>query len=696
PFSGANAQAVLARILTSRPTRVTSLRPTVPPHVESVIAKALEKLPADRFKTAKDFRKALSDTEFRHVMTEHTIGTGSVPVQPAAIVRRGAPTGVVAGLAAGLVLMAAVALFGWLRPEPEEPVRRLALDLDVQSPGGADFAVSPKGDRYAYLGEGRMLYVRSFGSLEDQQIPGSFEARGVTWSPDGTSVAFNADGGDGDIIYTAAVSGGSPIPIGGAEDTNPVAAWAADGYVYYQVGGATPRTVRAPAQGGPAEPVPTEGRIRTLHAIPGVTDRVLVTSDAETGVTAAILDLESGEIRPIPGMAGTYEPRYANGYLFWVASEGSALAAARFDLEQEEVTSVPVTLGRGLALDDFSLSEAGVLLHREADGGAPGTGETLGWLGRDGSLQVVADRLAADVGDFDDVRLSPDGRYVAYEMERGSDGSPEQAQRIQIYDLDQGTSYQLTFQGNDNFRPRWMPDGRVAYLSDQEGAVKVFAQPYDRSGSPQLVIEFPDSLEIVDFEVGPDEGAPILVTAVRATSDRNAGIFLADAADSDAAPVPFVDTPFFEWQASISPDGEWVAYTSDENDRDEVYVRKFPEGGRPWAVASEQSGRAAWAPTSDEVMYLTPEGFVSRTLDIGEEVRVTGREVLFQYSGLYEMAGGPGRTYDVASDGRLLVTAESSAQRISPTGGESQPEIIVTFNVFREIEERLAQLEAGR
>jgi serine/threonine-protein kinase len=697
PFSGANAQAVLARILTSRPTRVTSLRPTVPPHVEGVIAKALEKLPADRFKTAKDFRKALSDTEFRHVMTEHTIGTGSVPLQPATIVRRGAPTGVVAGLAAGLALMAAVALFGWLRPAPDEPVRRLALDLDVQTPAGQDFAVSPGGDRYAYLGEGRLLYVRSFGSLEDQEIPGSFEARGVIWSPDGTSLAFNADGGEGDIIYTAAVSGGSPIPIGGSEDTNPLAAWADDGYVYYQLDGPTTQTVRAPAQGGPAEPVLTDGPVFMLSAIPGVTDRLLVTTDGETGETVAILDLESGEIRPIPGMAGTFDPSYANGYLFWTTSEGAALSAARFDLEREVLTSVPVTLGRGLFFSDFSLSEAGVLMHRESgSGGAGGTGETLGWLERDGSLEVIADRLAGDVGDFDDVRLSADGRYVAYEMQRGGDASPDRAQRIQIYDLDQGTSYQLTFLGEDNVRPRWMPDGRVAYLSDQDGAAKIFAQPFDRSGAPELLIEFPDSLEILDFEVGPDEGAPILVTALRIGSEQNAGIFLADPADSGGDPVPFVDTPFFEWQAAISPDGEWVAYTSDENDREEVYVRKFPEGGRPWAVASEPSNRAAWAPTSDEVLYRTPDGFVSRTLDIGDEVRVTGREVLFQFAGLYEMAGGPGRTYDVASDGRLLVTVEPAAQLTAPSEGQSAPEIIVTFNVFREIEERLAQLEGGR
>jgi len=693
PFAGPSPQAVLARILTTSPTRVTQARPTVPRHVDAVVARALEKLPADRFATMGDFRRALDDPSFRHTTGTHEVAAAPVATAPHASSRRW----VVPALSGACLVLAAVSALAWIRPGPVQPVHRFRIALDVVDVDGRDFAISPDGGRIVYIGEGMQLFQRPLSSLEGQAIPGAQPARGGFFSPDGASVGFDLGTGASDRMHTVSLAGGSPIPVGTpGRGVSPDGAWTEDGYIYYleDVSGEAPRLVRAPARGGDAEPVQTNATVFFMAPLPGVTDRLLVTfvDSLADGVSTGILHVETGVVRRIPGLEGAGSALFAGGYLFWYSAQGGSLVAAGFSPAKGELTTPPVTLTEGLSAPrSHYVSDAGILVYWSGVFGGVVGGEAPGWVDRSGGTEVIDARLSEDVGDFDDVRLSPDGRYLAVDVQSGADGAPDEAHRIRIYDLQQGTSYQLSFEGRFNTKPRWMPDGRVAYLSDQSGRSGVWAQPYDRSGVETLLFESDGG--IVGLDVSPVAGAPLLVTleVPNAAGATDAGLFLVDP-DSGSDPRPFVDTRFVEAGGAISPDGRWAAYTSYESGRSEVYVRAFPGGGRPYPISVGGAVAPAWGAEGDELVYVTPEGITVAALDVADGVFVRSRDLITDDTDAFEWIRGFEAGFDVATDGRLVTIFERRAQL---GGGSQRPMPVVVTNVFEDLRRRLEQGGGG-
>jgi serine/threonine-protein kinase len=686
PFSGSSAQAVLARILTSQATRSAVHRPTVPPHVDAAIARALEKIPADRFDTAGDFRKALDDPSFRHTTVTHIESVGALPVA----VRR--PLGPLVPVLGGLLAaVTAVAAWGWLRSSPAPQVQTFQFELDAANPGGRSIVLSPDGSRIVYVGSGGQLFERPVAALEGRPIPGARPARSPFFSPDGTSVGLNLGVGD-DRFATVALEGGTPISLGEQPGVSVWGTWSEDGFIYFvSDAGGRNRLFRVPEQGGTPEEVKTEAAIFVPSAMLGFPDRLLVTANfpgQNEVVGIGLLDPQTGVATPIPGLAQAFDPTYAGGFLFWVNSEG-LLVAARLDPGRGALTSPLVTLAAGLdGPGGYTVSQTGTLIYQAlslGEGGAAG-GETVGWVTHSGETEVIDDRLAADVGDFDDVRLSPDGRYLALEVQRGGpDRSEAEEHRILIYDLEQGTSYQLTFEGRFNLKPRWMPDGRVAYLSDQGGSSGLWAQPFDRSGSPELIRSFDQPIQ--DFDVGPVPGAPLAVTLGpgQGPGTLEQGLYLVT--EGDEGTRPLVATPFSEAGAAISPQGDWIAYVSDESGRDEVYVRAFPEGGRPYPISTEWSAAPVWAPNGEEIFFVVEAGLTAAQLSTESGVVVRARSVLFSL-GRFELLSDNGAQYDVGPDGRLLTIFEPYADARAHGGP------VVVLNVFEELRRRLG--ESGR
>jgi len=676
PHTGPSAQAILVHILTKDATPLTELRHTVPPHVAATVAKAIEKLPADRFESAKAFRDALDDTAFAYAAQPRT-ATLATPSSTAAPARRPALQSLLPWAAAALLAIAAGA--SWFRPDPPAPVERFELALGGVGYGsnGPALAISPDGSTIAYMGQDQRLYWRSISALEAQAVPNSERSRSPFFSPDGRTIGYTVGPTNDDHIRTMSLDGAPSRTL--TPDHYPGGTWGDDGFIYYvDLAGAL---WRVPEQGGAPEVLAEAGgnlQFRWPDALPG--GRALLV--ASGGGTISTFDLESREVTPL--LEGSM-PRYAGGHIFWVDAEATLLAAP-FDPRGLRLTGAVVQLAEGLQANlqgsfDFAVSDNGTLIYATGatDAGGSSAGESLVWMDGEEDAAVIDPRIATELRDVDNLALSPDGRFIALEVATEPNAAEGQPAQIWVYDLDQGVFTRLTFQGSRNAQPRWMPDGRtVAYLSNQgDGPTAIWSQPYDRTGTDQLL--FRAEWDVAGFDVPPVEGLPLIVHG-------SPGLSLGEPGGTTAR--PFLATEFREWRPRISPDGQWVAYESNESGTAEVYLRSFPQGGRPWPISRGEGRSPIWSPSGDEILYRGPGGGVmAAAVALGQEVRVSSTRVLLESTAGFELGSEsrPSASYGVSPDGeRLLLIAGAGSGMV---GGTTESSVLV-LNVFEELRRR--------
>ncbi len=680
PHTGPSAQSILVRILTEDPRPITDVRRSVPPSLAATITKAIEKLPADRFETAKQFIDALEDPTFTWEPTTRVPqATTATRAMPAASGTRPALGRWLPWALAGILAIAAG--WGWLRPPEPQPVRRMVLLLDSIGVGfGPSAVLSPDGSRVVYVGSDDQLWMRPLQSLESRPIPETRGAIAPFFAPDGERVGFRL--GPQGVGRVSAVSlGGAPPVELMAGDVYPGGAWSDDGYVYFASGPGALRRVRQ--EGGPVETVAdtADGWYAEFpEALPG--GRFVLVGTPE-GIAA--VETATGAVTPIlPEFIDAQVPRmvrYAAGYLFWV-NASQTLMAAPFDAGALELTGAPVALssnivGAGGSSREFDVAEDGTLIY--ALGQASSTslqGENMGWVERNGAITILDNRLSGDAGDFDYLSLGPDPRYIAGEVQTTPDGSADEEHHVWIYDVDQQTFVRLTLEGRNNIKPRWLDDRRVAYISDRiEGSSSIYAQAFDGSGTPEAL--FTSDRTIVDFDASSADGS--LAVTLQGGTDGSEDIVRVDPS-AGGDPTPLATTRFHEAGASISGDGRWMAYTSDESGRPEVYVRAYPDGGRRAAISTTGGRAPRWSRTGNDLYYVGEDGqmFVA-SLETGGRASVRSRSALFAIQP-FEV-GDAEATYDADATGeRLLIIVEA--------GGDQRGQRVVVLNVFEELKAR--------
>jgi serine/threonine-protein kinase len=683
PHTGPSAQSVLVRIMTEAPRSLTELRHTVPPHVAAVVAKAVEKLPADRFEGAKEFKEALGDSAFEYQASERSTGRSTAavaaPVAPPAPSRARWLPWVVAGAA---VVLAAL---GWNRSEPDGPVHRLGLLLDsVGTEFGPSMALSPDGSRIVYVGRDGGLWVRPFQTLESRRLPQTDDARTPFFSPDGDRVGFHRGGPGGAQFFSVSLSGAPPVQLAAGE-FYPGGTWSEDGYVYFADGpGSTLLRVRG--QGGIVETVADSSsgyEFTWPEALPG--GRIVLATGwgtRQNGSGIVAVDPETGTVTPIlTELSGAQLPdmvRSARDYLIWITQDRT-LMAAPFDQDALELTGAPAALASGVLrvaprAGDFDIAEDGTLTYSVGASAISGLGETMGWVDRQGTATVIDERLAEDVGDFDYLSLSPNGRLIAAEIQSEPDGAATEEHHVWIYDLEQQTLVRLTLQGENNIQPQWLDDATVAYLSDQgDGPMALYSQAIDAPESESVL--YSADRQILDFAVRAP-GEPLAVSLAGGPGDAPE-VWAVDPSGG-GEPLPIASTRFAEWGVALSPDGRWVAYTSDESGRDEVYIRPFPTGGTRYAVSTTGGSSARWSRSGNELFYVGGDGQVMvASLDLGDGIQVRSRSALFSVTP-FELPG-PAATYDVDAEGEgFLVILEA--------GGSASGDRVLVLNLFEELD----------
>jgi len=587
PHVGSNAQQIIMKIVTEQAQPVTKLRKSVPPNVAAAVAQALEKVPADRFDSAKAFAEALANPSF----TSMTVAGGRAVVPSS---RRAVAIPVLAAIA---IVATALAAWGWFRESPQPAVAQFDVRVTGSSAlasagNGASLAIAPDGSRFVYVAsDSGRLYVRDLGQLRSRAL----SARGFApfFSPDGKWVGY-ADGG---TLKKVALSGDPPLTITTfvSPDLSRGASWGEDGTIVFAPYVLSPLFV-VPDGGGPVDTLTHLDAARGVVShrwpewLPGQHGVLFeACGGAADSCEIAVFDRRTDSVRYLTeGLSPHY---VATGHLLYTSPTGTLLAAP-FDLDRMEMTGKPVSLMEGILVraswnGDFAIARNGTLLYLSGQT----TGYDLKLLDSVGTARV----LLPDMIDAGAPALSPDGRRVAFTSARGGPSD------VWIFDRTLESVSRLTFEGNALY-PVWNPSGDTVYYSTDTGSPDrdIWRRAADGSGDPERVLERPEDQMTIAI---PDTGGVALFREnVVSRPGNEGGLYTLPLAPA-GEPRPWVVSSFWERGASLSPYARWAAYTSNESGQDEIYVRAFPEPKGRLQVSSGGGAEPLWSRDGRTIYY---------------------------------------------------------------------------------------------
>ncbi len=603
PHNGTTAQAIIARLLMDMPRSLTTLRRTVPAHVDAAVQRALEKLPADRFTTGHEFADALQGK---------TITIAPAPVSAlgdAARWKRIAMSGV------GVAILAMVGAVWSLTRQPETPVQpraRFTLELPgdakVSPPVvGRSMAFSADGSTLLYVGGAQgHLYMRRLDELVPRRLPGTEGASNPTFSPDGKWIGFIRGPAPSTLMKLSTV-GGAPVAI---TDTSARFGWGPDGTIIFTKG-ITQRGSglwRTNAAGARPELITVVDSTDHAHGSPtfmpdgrSVLFTILITPIVRTELAA--MRLADRRIVRL-GLAGG-SPFYTDGFLFFSRSDGT-VSAVQFDPAALRTIGEPVTLLEGVtikqqaAVADLALSPTGTLIYLSGEAGVQLTEST-----RDGKMRT----LSPDFRYYRHPRVSPDGRRIATSI----------ASDIWVHDIAANTLTRLTTTASVSV-PFWTPDGRrIVFTSATGDSVGVWWQPWDASTPAERI--HPQSRA---SDLTPD-GRFLITTMLESGRGWLRAVPMRDSARK---PITLLSSDIPR-QARLSRDGHWFAYISEETGRPEVYVQPFPGPGGRYQVSSGGGVEPVWSPNGNELFYRAGQALISAKLATVPELAVVRRDTLF-------------------------------------------------------------------
>jgi len=661
PFDGEDVSDTLAFVLTKDPDW-TALPTDTPVAIRRLLHRCLEKGPRQRLDSAASARLDIEDALKPEPLASarSAVGATSVPA------RHRARLSWAIAAATSMIAAAAVALWAPWRAAPEPAKVSFEVQADISGVSAqATIALSPDGKMLvALIGEAgdpsqAKLWVRPIDTTTWVPIQGTDQATYPFWSPDSRQIGFISGG----KLKTVDVLAPTPqtlvenIGVGTSGG-----AWSRDGVILFTKNFSP--LFRVPAS-GEGQPVPaTEldtSNGETAHRFPRFLPDgdhflylVLSAKPAASGIYVGSLT-SKGARRLV---SSTARADFAEPNLLLFLRE-STLMAQRFDPRRLEVLGDPfqvatgVTTGAESGAGGFSVSDNGVLAIRT--GGNSGKRQ-LTWTDATGKADEAIDSPAV----YENPRLSPDGkRLAAYRQENGAD--------IWISDLESKNNTRITFDpGVDNV-PVWSPDGQsIAFSSNRDGGVfNLYRTNAGGTGDDELLLKTAANKLVNDWteefllyqEDSPQTKIDLWMMPL----------------SGDRKPTRLLVTPFSESEATVSPDGRWMAYTSDESGARQVYVQTFPPSEQKTRISnSRTAGQPRWR--SDGKQLFFNAGGTLTVVDVlpspgGEFKRSVPLEL---FSGLVNIIP---HNFDVADLGRRFLVVRSprpALQRVQP--------IVVTVN----------------
>ncbi len=621
------------------------------PTLRRLLERCLERDPSRRLQAIAEARIALDDLKEGR----------SDESAPATIAERPSRFGRerLAWIVAVVALMAAVGGLTALRPSA--PVAPL-IQSTILPPDGWDFApaspfaVSPDGSMVAFVAVARpenetvspgsnSVWIRDLDQAEARQLAESNGDAYPFWSPDGRWLGFYGGG----KLNKIEARGGPVIALCDATDGRG-GSWSTTGMIIFQRGWSEALT-QIPARGGTPEPLTTLNKEhshlahRWPHFLPDGRHFLFYAVSTTTPETSEYTGLYIGTLAgDEPRLLLKSESRavYAQEHLLYRV--GSTLMAHPFDPSEQRFTGDPNpvstdipggTISWGGA--QFGASATGMIVHMR---GSRATNTVLNWRDRGG--QVLG--TVGDLTGFFEPKLSHDGKQLAVSVGQSSGD-------IWIYDLERDLRTRFTFNPTDDRTPLWSPDdSQLAYSSTEEGEGRLYIRPASGQGSATLQYSADVQIELTDWS---DDGRLIFFNRIN-PSEGASEIWTYDLQTTETALL--LAGHWFE-DANLSPDGKWLAFTSDESGKNEVHVQSYPEATGRWMVSSDSGPgnvtRPVWRSDGRELFYI--RGSLIVAVPVTEEPSFSFGEPQNLFNVSVTTASSD---YSVSVDGQRILTNE--------------------------------------
>ncbi len=668
-FRGEDVSEILASVIKGD-VKLDLLPANLHPRVREAITRCLQR---DLNRRYQDIRDA------RYEMEQALADPDGVFAQPiAGAEHRNKLRTILPWIAAAFVLAAIVAGWAVWKPKPVEPKQVLRFEYYLPDAhkfynlaGAPVIAVSRDGNLLAYsTPEG--LYLRSMDDWTATLLAGTEGADWPFFSPDGEWIGYVSQG----KLKKITIGGGSPVTLCDALEDGGFS-WTADNRILQ---GSGENIMWVSADGGKLEPLFEEkGKILGVPQMLPDGKSVLFTAGAGPPHTVMVRSLESGESKEL--FEGGFARYIETGHI--VYGVGHNLYARPFDLRTLEVTAGPVSVIEGVLNPSFfwsyAVSDSGTLIYVPGTATTAGLKRSLVWVDREGKEEPIA----ALPDEYRSLKISPDGTQVALSIYAGGN------QDIHIWDMARERMMKLTFDTSDDVWPIWTPDGKSIVFASNRGdhgdRTGLYRRAADGTGEDKVLGRVSDPLLVPRSWSGDGE---FLILYKGLLDSDDIGML---SMEGGGGITPLLHERYHEMTPSISPDGRWLAYVSNEGIRYEVYVRPFPDVDKgQWKVSTNGGSNPLWSRDGRELFYWGDNGLMAVAVETAPAFKAGSPKVILRRApGTSFYMGHRYVPWDIHPDGKRFLMLKPAETSDRESAAEAPRKINIVVNWFEELKQKV-------
>ena len=694
PFKGIHETAIMYEIVNVDPAPISAIKDTTDPELDHIILECIQKEKDDRCQSAKELakdlrkiKKSTGQTNSRAYSvlrsSSHTppasknqkVPSGSFVIE---VMNRRIDLSKIFGstLVPWIIVLLLILILGtsWMmlrKSSNEVIVTKFTLDigeekvLDINSYPA--LTISHDGRMIVFKANNR-FYLRKMNSMDAIIIEGIENGSSPFFSSDDKWLFFFRSG----KLEKISLSGGTPISLGDAPD-NRGGTFSKKGFVIFSPFAVSELKVVSEDGAGikSITTLDTSKNERT-HRWPSClpdgkhvlfTVGLISSPDYYENARIDVVNIETGERKAV--FNGASNAKYiSTGHILF--SRSGVLYIVPFDADKLEVTGQPVPVVQGVysevttGITNYVVSDNGTLVY--LPGAVEGESRKIVKISMKGETTII------DSGNhpYVEPKLSPDNKKIAVVIRDGADFD------IWIFEIASRTLSKLTF-GGLNRTPQWSPDGKsIAYFKrTKEGKSGIYVKPSDGSGEERLIF---DGKEIrVYLNHWSRDGEFLLVDYLEKNSQSD---LLVIPLKGDKAPWKYLDSKKDEYESTISPNGKWLSYLTDESGSYQIFVRSFPNKDGKWQISTDVAEEPRWSPDGRYLFFRKSSQMMSVPVTTATTFSAGVPTVLIKNFPAQNVDSGI--SYDVTSDGNYFITTQ-------PAKGVSYKNISIVLNWNEEI-----------